>query len=137
MYGRVMQGHNITDFEEREDRNWIGEEGLYIACVVMEVLYIASGVDEPSAFNAMVEDAGQRQNIPSRRVFSATQSATMITRYKNYLHCWYQLQPGAFLTLLFPDKHLQHGQKGHVMHFKSRLSTRLNAWIGRRVRLAS
>lgn len=106
-YGLLMQGHNITDFETREDRTWIGEEGLYIECVVMAVQYIATGVDEQSAFNAMVDDACQRQNIPSRPALSASRIAEIIARYQTSLQRWNQLQPGESVLLSFPDRKLQ------------------------------
>ncbi|MEM8486683.1 MAG: hypothetical protein AAF564_14110 [Bacteroidota bacterium] len=106
-YGLLMQGHDITDFEEREDRTWIGTEGLYIECVVMGLQYIASGVDAPSAFNTMVEDACKRQEIPSRIVFSAMHVATLVSRYQDKLYEWNALQPGQSMVLSFPDKALE------------------------------
>ncbi len=106
-YGLLMQGHDITAFEEATDRTWVGVEGIYIECVAMAVQYIASGVDAPSGFNAMVDDACARQEIPSRLVFPEAIVALLVERYLGQLQQWNQLLPGQSMQLAFPAEGLQ------------------------------
>ena len=106
-YGLLMQGYDISSFEEKGDRSWIGEEGIYIECVVMGLQYVTSGVTGPEGFNSLVKDACEKQEIEPHHQFTPKQVAACISRYEYHLTAWHDLAPGGDIVLDFPVSELR------------------------------
>ncbi len=101
-YGLLMQGYDISAFEEKGDRSWVGEEGIYVECVVMGLQYVASGVTGHDGFNGLVEDACEKQGIKPSHQFTTHQVDAFVARYEEHLAVWRSLEIGETLMLNFP-----------------------------------
>ncbi len=105
-YGLLLNGHDISSFEEDEDLSWIGEEGIYVELVVMSLQYVFNGVVEEKDFDQAVRDAMLERGVQSKVSLTPGRINTMGSRYHEVIAQWTQLAPGDTLALVFPDEAL-------------------------------